>query len=72
MSSLYVVDAPREDRWRRVEARNCEKGATCQLPFEVTREMFDFVESQWEPPSDAELSVCNGIRIAGLGETPPR
>jgi hypothetical protein len=34
------------------------------LPFNVTREMFDFVESLWEPPTDAELAASNGVRIS--------
>ena len=61
--SSQPLDAPREERWRRVQARNAEKGATYQLPFAVTRDMFDFVETLWEPPTDQELARCNGIRV---------
>ncbi len=59
---LHLVDAPREVRWERVQARNAEAGAAGQLPFELTREMFDFVETMWEPPTDAELAACDGVR----------
>ncbi len=59
---LHFVDVPAEERWRRVEARNAEKGKTFQLPFAVTREMFDFVETMFEPPSDEEMTRCNGVR----------
>jgi predicted kinase len=52
---LHFLDVPAEERWRRVRARNENRGDTCQLGFDVTREMFDFVESIWEPPSEAEL-----------------
>jgi hypothetical protein len=45
-------------------ARNAEKGKTYQLEFDVTREMFDFVESLWEPPTDAEMLTYNGVRIS--------
>jgi predicted kinase len=60
---LHVLDVPAEERWRRVEARNADKSRTAQLPFDVTREMFDFVETMWEPPSEAEMTRYNGIRI---------
>jgi predicted kinase len=45
---IHVVDAPAHERWRRVEARNATRGATYRLT--VTRRMFDFMESIWEPP----------------------
>jgi predicted kinase len=67
---LHFVDVPPEERWRRVEARNARRGDNDHLPFDVTREMFDFVETLWEPPTDEELAVCNGVRIlnADYGE----
>lgn len=60
---LHFLDVPAAERWRRVQMRNAEKGATYQLPFDVTREMFDFCETMWEPPSDQELLTYNGIRV---------
>ena len=62
---LHFIDVPAQERWRRVEARNAQKGETYQLQFDVTREMFDFVESLWEPPSDAEMRAYNGVRASG-------
>ena len=61
---LHAVDAPAPERWRRVEGRNRAPVGPSQLPFQITREMFDFVESMWEPPSDTELAACDGMRIA--------
>jgi predicted kinase len=60
---LHSLEAPAQVRWRRVQARNRSKGGTGQLPFNVTREMFDFVETLWEPPSDEEIDRFNGLRI---------
>jgi predicted kinase len=65
---LHVLDVPAVERWRRVEARNERKAETRQLPFDVTREMFDFVESIWEPPTDAEMAAVKGIVVAGSGD----
>jgi predicted kinase len=61
---LHFVDAPMEERWRRVEVRNAKKGDTYQLGFDVTREMFEFVESIWEPPTDDEILSYDGVRIS--------
>lgn len=58
---LHFIDAPREVRWQRVDQRNREQGDTYSL--EVTRPMFDFVESMWEPPSDAECAARNAIKL---------
>jgi predicted kinase len=60
---LHFLDVPAEERWRRVQSRNEKKAQTYQLPFDVTREMFDFVEGIFEPPDDAELVARNGIVI---------
>ena len=61
---LHFVDAPVEVRWARVQARNAEAGEGGQLPFELTREMFDFVETMWEAPTDAELATLDGVRAS--------
>jgi predicted kinase len=60
---LHFVEVPADERWRRVEARNSRKGETYQLTFDVTREMFDFVETLWEPPTEAELAACDGVKV---------
>lgn len=62
-TSLHFVDVPLDNRWRRVKKRNTEQAETFQ--FEVTREMFDFIESIWEAPSEAEMTALNGKRITG-------
>ena len=63
---LHFIDVPVAERWRRVGARNAQKGATYQLGFDVTREMFDFVEGIWEPPTDEEMLAYNGLRTSGV------
>lgn len=50
---FHYVNAPRDVRRRRVLARNADKGETFSL--EVTPEMFDFMETQFESPRSAEL-----------------
>ena len=55
-SKLHFVDSPHDVRRRRVLSRNAEKGET--FSFEVTPGMFDFMEKQFQPPTDAELSTA--------------
>ena len=45
---LHWVDIAPEERWRRVQSRNSEKGET--FAMEVPRDMFDFMENEWESP----------------------
>ena len=59
---LHFVDVPADERWRRVQARNTAKGETYRI--EVTRPMFDFIESIWQPPDEAEMLALAGVRIA--------
>ena len=59
-TALHWVDISPEERWRRVQTRNAEKGET--FAMDVPREMFDFMENEWEAPSDAELSAYKGVR----------
>ena len=63
-AQLHFVDVPADERWRRVQMRNAEKGITHRLSFAITREMFDLVETLWEPPSADEMRRGDGIRIA--------
>ena len=58
---LHFVDVSAKIRWQRVQQRNLEQAETFQ--FEVTRYMFDFIDSIWQAPDDAEMSSLNGIRI---------
>ncbi|ARN81461.1 AAA family ATPase [Methylocystis bryophila] len=61
---LHVLDISAEERWRRVGLRNDGRGTSNQLPFDVTREMFDFVETLWEPPSAEEVAALRGVVVA--------
>ena len=51
---IYYVDVPADERWRRVEARN-QSASRSSL---VTREMFDFVEQRFEPPTSDEAKLA--------------
>lgn len=51
---LHLVDAPAAERWRRIENRNARRGPTYTL--HVTRGMFDFMETLWQPPTPDELT----------------
>ena len=59
---LHFLDVDADERWRRVEQRNEQQGDTFRL--KVTRPMFDFIETIWQPPTDDEMSVLDGVRIA--------
>lgn len=61
-TQLHFIDVPAEERWRRVQARNAARGETFRI--EVTRPMFDFIESIWQPPGEAEMQALAGVRIA--------
>ena len=58
---LHFIDVPAKIRWQRVQKRNTERAETFQ--FEVTREMFDFIETIWEAPSPEEMQTNAGKRI---------
>lgn len=44
-----------------IDDRNARQGKTFALT--VTRKMFDFMETIWEPPDQAEMAVNNGVRV---------
>jgi predicted kinase len=56
---MHYVTAPLELRRSRVLARNATQGET--FSFEVIPQMFDFMEQQFELPTEAELSVATLI-----------
>ena len=58
---LHFRDVPIDIRWQRVLKRNADQAETFQ--FEVTRDMFDFIESLWEAPMAEEMTRLNGKRI---------
>ena len=59
---LYFLDVGAKERWRRVEQRNTQQGKTFRM--KVSRPMFDFIETIWQPPTDEEMSAFDGVRIA--------
>lgn len=61
---LHFLDVPADERWRRAQAREASPADEHRLPFAITREIFDYVETIFEPPDQAELAALNGIRIA--------
>jgi predicted kinase len=60
-AAVHFVDIDATERWRRVQARNAQRGETFVMP--VDRAMFDFMESRWEPPAEAEWQAHGGRRI---------
>lgn len=58
---LHFLDVDAAERWRRVEGRNHEQGETFRLA--VTRPMFDFIETIWQPPDADEMAALNGVRV---------
>lgn len=59
---LHLLDPGAEERWRRVSARNDSTGETYRMT--VTRPMFDFVDSIWQPPTPEEMAALDGVRVA--------
>lgn len=59
---LHFLDIDVTERWRRVEQRNDQQGETFRV--KVTRPMFDFIETIWQPPTPEEMSALDGVRIA--------
>lgn len=55
-SQLHFIDSPHDVRRGRVLSRNSEKGET--FSFEVSPDMFDFMETQFQRPTDAELATA--------------
>ena len=61
-AQLHFVTAPHDQRRSRVMSRNTSKGDT--FAFEVTPAMFDFMEKQFEPPTEVELSKSISLSTA--------
>jgi predicted kinase len=64
-AELYEVKVSAEERWQRVLQRNqaaTDPGASETYSFLVTREMFDFMESRWEPVG-AEERRCGELKL---------
>ena len=59
--TLHWIDLPADERWRRVEQRNAQKGASFAMA--VDRDMFDFMEGVWEAPTVAEADYAQFNRV---------
>lgn len=55
-TQLHFIDAPHAVRKERVLTRNAERGET--FSFEVTSDMFDFMEREFQRPTDKELCAA--------------
>lgn len=53
--TVYLLDAPREERWARVEGRNAAQAGTFAMV--VPREIFELASDLWEPPDEAERNA---------------
>lgn len=58
---LHFLDVDAAERWRRVEGRNTAPGETYRVT--VTRFMFDFIETIWQPPTPDEMTALDGVRV---------
>ncbi len=60
-AKLHVLNVDASERWKRVEARNKNQGETFHM--EITRGMFDYIETTWELPSDDEMTSMSRTRF---------
>lgn len=58
-AKLHFLDVDASVRWERVQSRNAERGKTFRM--EITRGMFDYIETIWEPPGDDEIKLISGM-----------
>lgn len=52
---IYVLDAPSDTRWHRVEQRNTAQGYTFAMV--VSQDVFHLASEIWEPPTPAEQAA---------------
>jgi len=60
---LHFLDVDAKVRWSREQNRNRDHGETYHL--NISRPMFDYIETTWEPPALSELLASNGVRVMG-------
>ena len=58
-AKLHVLDVDASVRWERVQSRNSAPGKTFSM--EITRGMFDYIETIWERPSEQEVDMISAI-----------
>lgn len=56
-TKLHVLNVDASERWKRIEARNRDQGDSFHM--EITRGMFDYIETTWEQPSDDEVTLMS-------------
>lgn len=56
---LRFLDINAVERWKRVEACNDNQGVIFHI--KMTRDMFDYNETIWEPPSTGEMTSISTI-----------
>lgn len=59
-AEVHYLEVSKGARKERVAKRNAEKDPEVYV-FDVTDEMFNFMESRFEPPDDSEMK--NGLRV---------
>ena len=57
LMTMYVLDAPKSVRWKRVSSRNMEKGDTYSMV--VPENIFEMASNMWESPCAIECSGRN-------------
>lgn len=57
---VHYLDVDKETRWQRVDRRNREKADTFQFP--VSREVFEFCETIFEPLDEDERAEARVLR----------
>lgn len=62
-AEVHYINTPVDTRKLRVIKRNTEKNPEVYA-FEVTDQMFEFMEPRFEPPCDAELN--NGVLVSNI------
>ena len=58
-AKLHVLDVDASERWKRVNARNKNQDETFHI--EITRGMFDYIETTWERPRDDEIEAVSRL-----------
>ena len=56
---LHLLDPDPEEPWRRVAARNDQRGESCRV--RVSRPMFDVIESIGQRPTPEEMADPSGL-----------
>lgn len=53
-AKLHILNVDASERWKRIEARSTNQGESFHM--EITRSIFDYIETTWELPSDDEVA----------------